>query len=341
MKYDEKAKPDFLDLRFEIKTLGSIPEVLERTEEHTIRLISRFTGTGRLLSPSAINMWLGCRMKFFYRYVNNLKEPETVTADIDPAALGNILHESMRSLYIGYRGQVVTTEIIGFLLKDKKMLLETAGRAISEKFRNGSDARISGNELIVREVLYEYISRILRSDKTIAPFTILNLEDVFSFQIPIVAGGKRISITTGGQVDRIDIISGTTRIVDYKTGTVADSIQFIDDLFTDDRKKEADAWLQTLLYCEAWLVNNPATSVMPSVYKVKKIGRGSMADTLLIKNDHSAEESVTDYSVIRDEFMSGLSEVVNAIFSSDEPFRMTSDSWGKCGYCPYRGLCLR
>ena len=341
MKYDENARPEFQDLRFEIKTLGSIPQQLERTGEHTRRLISRFTGTGRLLSPSAINMWLSCRMKFFYRYVNNLKEPETVTADIDPAALGNILHESMRSLYNDYRGQVVSGEILASMLKDKKLLPEIAGRAISEKFRDGSKTIISGSELIVRDILVEYISRILRSDKALAPFAILNLEDSFSFQLPVVSGEANINITTGGQVDRIDNLRGVTRIVDYKTGAVADSIALIDDLFTEDRKKEADAWLQTLLYCEAWLVNNPGTIVMPSVYKIKKMGRVIIDNSLKLKTDRTAEVSVTDYSAVRTEFMDGLAGVVNTIFSSQEPFTMTSDAWGKCGYCPYKGLCLR
>ena len=46
-----------------------------------------------------------------------------------------------------------------------------------------------------------------------------------------------------------------TRIVDYKTGSVSESINSIDDLFIDDRKKDADGWLQTLLYCEAYLCN--------------------------------------------------------------------------------------
>ena len=195
--------------------------------------------------------------------------------------------------------------------------------------------------MIVRDILVEYISRILRSDKALAPFAILNLEDSFSFQLPVVSGEANINITTGGQVDRIDNLRGVTRIVDYKTGAVADSIALIDDLFTEDRKKEADAWLQTLLYCEAWLVNNPGTIVMPSVYKIKKMGRVSIDNSLKLKTDRTAEVSVTDYSAVRTEFMDGLAGVVNTIFSSQEPFTMTSDAWGKCGYCPYKGLCLR
>ena len=159
--------------------------------------------------------------------------------------------------------------------------------------------------------------------------------------MPVVAGEANLNITTGGQVDRIDNLRGITRIVDYKTGSVADSISLIEDLFTEDRKKEADAWLQTLLYCEAWQVNNPGTIVMPSVYKIRKMGRVIIDDSLKLKTDRTNEVSVTDYSAIRTEFMEGLNGIVKTIFSSQEPFTMTSDAWGKCGYCPYKGLCLR
>ncbi len=104
-----------------------------------------------------------------------------------------------------------------------------------------------------------------------------------------------LPLTTGGQVDRIDSVGGVTRMVDYKTGTVADSIISVSDLFADDRKKEPDAWLQTLLYCEAYLVNNPGSIVRPSVYKIKKIGNGDPEDSLQLKSERISDLIISDY----------------------------------------------
>ena len=70
--------------------------------QNSLHLLFLDKNNGRPLSPSAINMWLSCRMKFFYRYINGLKEPENISTDIDPAMLGNILHEIMRNLYQPY-----------------------------------------------------------------------------------------------------------------------------------------------------------------------------------------------------------------------------------------------
>ncbi|MEI6049986.1 MAG: PD-(D/E)XK nuclease family protein, partial [Bacteroidota bacterium] len=259
MKYETAMKPDFMNLNFEIRTQGSIRECLERTEEHVLQLNSRFPDRSKdsILSPSAINTWLNCRMKFYYRYINRLKEPEKVSTDIDPAMLGNILHEIMRSIYHDYIGQVLTGEMLNSIIRNKQHLASITNAAINNKFKNGRDGLISGNELIVRDVLMAYLLRILHTDKNIAPLTILNLEDSFSFILSTLSNGSQIEILTGGTVDRIDIVNGVTRIVDYKTGTVADMINSSDDLFADDRKKDTDGWLQTLLYCEAYLANKP------------------------------------------------------------------------------------
>ena len=101
MKYNDLLKPDFLDLNFEIKAHLTPGDRIGRSEEHSKQLALLFLdkNNGRLFSPSAINTWLSCRMKFFYRYINGLKEPDNITIDIDPAMLGNILHEIMRNLY--------------------------------------------------------------------------------------------------------------------------------------------------------------------------------------------------------------------------------------------------
>jgi hypothetical protein len=343
MKYETEMKPEFLDLSFEIKTHGSIAERIERTEEHREQLNSQFLErkNGRILSPSAINTWLNCRMKFFYRYVNGLKEPDKVSKDIDPAMLGNILHEIMKSLYQEFKGHILTKDTLDSIIRDRQHLAKVTNEAINEKFNNGKNSLVGGNELIVRDVLMAYLIRILQTDKTLAPIKILDIEETFRFEMNILSNGSGFEILTGGKVDRIDVVNGVTRIVDYKTGTVADMINSTGDLFIDDRKKEPDAWLQTLLYCEAYLGVNPGCVVRPSVYKIRKLTGGLITDKLKVKTYNKNEVVLNDYKIIREEFICGLRECIATIFSSNEPFYMTGDSRGKCSYCTYRSLCMR
>ena len=343
MKYEGSMKPDFMNLNFEIRTHTSIGEGIERTEEHISQLNSQYLNkiNNSVLSPSAINTWLNCRMKFYYRYINRLKERDQVAKDIDPAMLGNILHEMMRSLYQDYTGKVLTGVMLDSFIRNKQLLERVTNNAINEKLNNGKDGIISGNELIVREVLMAYLNRILVTDKKLAPFTILELENSFSFSMSVLSGGSQIEVLTGGKIDRVDLVNGVIRIVDYKTGTVSESINSISELFIDDRKKDSDGWLQTLLYCEAYMAKNKGIVLRPSVYKIKKLGGDSLTDKLRMKTENKGEIVVDDYTLVREEFLRGLKYVISEIFSSEAPFSMTTDIRGKCSYCPYKALCLR
>jgi len=343
MKYDNLLNPDFTDLSFEIKTQSHVSEVLSRSVEHNNILRSRYldANNGRILSPSAINTWLNCRMKFYYQYVNLLKEPDRVVADIDPAMLGNILHDLMRRLYNEYKGRVLSKEVVRGILSNEVLLQNTINESIRVEINNSHEGFISGNELIVRDVLLAYLKKILNTDEKLAPITLLSLEDSFNFKIDANSDGKAIELITGGKVDRIDIVAGVTRIVDYKTGTVAETIHSIADLFEDDRKKDYDGWLQTLLYCEAYLASGQSKSLYPSIYKIKKLTGGVLSDKLKLKMENKTEFTVDDYSIVRDEFLSGLKNVISDIFNINEPFIMTTDLRGKCSFCPYRILCMR
>jgi hypothetical protein len=280
-------------------------------------------------------------MKFYYRYVNGLKEPDKISSDIDPAALGSILHDIMRKIYQSYIGQVISGEILHSILSNNAFLEKTIEESVSENIISGGDGLIRGNILIVKNVLLVYIRRILSCDKNISPFTILALEEPVSFKLGIVTGGKSVELGTGGTVDRIDIVSGVTRIVDYKTGGVAETIDSIGELFSESRKSDTDCWLQTLLYCESYMANNKPLTIRPSVYKIKKMAGRVFSDKLGLKSDRKTDIMVDNYNLVRDDFISGLKGGVEDIFSIEEPFVMTDDLRGKCSYCPFRILCMR
>jgi len=343
MKYEAVLKPDFMDSSFEIKIPGAPGEIINRREEHSKQLASLFLNKDsiRTLSPSAINTWLNCRMKFFFRYVNRLKEPINIFKDIDPAMLGNILHEIMKNIYLQYTGTILTTEMLNSMIRNKQLLAKIINEAVNENYKDGRDDSVSGSELIVREVLMNFLIRILKTDKAIAPISILNLEDSFSFDLTFPSNGSQIGILTGGKIDRIDSVNGVVRIVDYKTGNVSESVKTIDDLFADDRTKDADGWLQTLVYCEAYKAMHPDSVVRPSVYKIKKLDGTLITDKLIIRSGNKNQIVIDNYMTVREEFLRGLGELISIIFSEDEPFVKTSDVRGKCSWCPYKTLCMR
>lgn len=342
MKYEQFLKPAILNLGFDIKTPVSIGSEIEKDFQHLNRLHSLYTKpeSKAVLSPTAINTWLNCRMRFYYTYVCRLKEPEVISDEIDHAVFGQVLHSIMKDIYTVYIKKEVSAGNINSLIKDEGFLLNIIDQAINETYNSDMLRPLSGNDIIIRDILFIYLIKILTTDKTLAPFTILELEKSFNFMIFFASDGETRKIRTGGNIDRIDRHGGRTRIVDYKTGETAQKINSVSDLFRNDRKKELDGWLQTMLYCEAYLAVNPGIVLQPSIYKVKELSADNFSETLKIGEERNSDFRIEDYRSVRDDFLEGLKGVISEIFSPEEPFRMTGN-YSKCGYCPYSGLCQR
>jgi len=342
MKYDNIIRQEVLNLKFDIKSPAAISQEINRTDNHSARLQSLYLdGEDKpVLTPTAVNTWLYCRMMFYYRYVNGLKEPERIPGEIDHPVFGLILHRMMKNVYDDLKGNVVTREFIDSLTGNKEYLQAVTEKAFHDEVNPGIDKITDGNELIIRDILQTYLVRILKADRSITPFALISLETLYVFRTSFVLNGQVRTLRIGGKVDRIDRPGGKTRIVDYKTGEAARKIDSIEDLFRDDRKRDLDGWLQTFIYCEAFLEGYPDLELKPSIYRVREISETSLPDTLKIRSDNNQEVPLEDYRLLRNEFMEGLKNTLATIFNPDEPFTMTG-TFRKCGFCPYRGLCQR
>ncbi|MGB8490452.1 MAG: PD-(D/E)XK nuclease family protein, partial [Bacteroidales bacterium] len=297
MKYEQILKPEVLNLGFVIKAPPAIAPVLERIPLHSQRLGKYYPddGTAASVSPTAINTWLGCRMRFYYRYVSGLKEPEVAPADFNFMKFGKVLHQVMHNIYAPYTGRELTAGILDPLIKEEGFILDMIDSAAAAESSPDLANPSTGNDIIIRDVLLVYVLRVLCADRSVAPFRIIGLEMPVSFEQNVEIAGKPHRLRIGGNIDRIDLNSGVIRIVDYKTGTAASEIESIAGLFDDDREKDTDCWLQTLLYCEAYLASDPHASVRPSVYKVKELSGKSLADKLILKPDRNCGSPVEDY----------------------------------------------
>jgi len=343
MKYEKILRPEYLNLSFDIRSAPHIGTVIERTQRHSDRLFSLYSqevGRGATLSPSAVNTWLNCRMKFYYRYVSGLKESEKTASVADYATFGLILHRLMKNIYIKVLGSEVNFEFFDSVIKNENYLKEVINNAFHEEDNPLIETIPDGNEIIMKDILLFYLVRILKADRSISPFTVSSLEQHFSFSVSLDKVDSHVNIMTGGNVDRIDHQGNNYRVVDYKTGEVARSIKSTEDLFMEDRKKDFDGWLQTLMYCEAFLNSVPDATVRPSIYKIRELSVQNFSDSLRIKPDKNNDILLEDYKDVRNEFLDGLKRTIGVIFNPEEPFIMTEDQ-KKCSYCPFRALCQR
>ena len=343
MMYDPELKPSVSKVDAEVKSQSDVSEVVVRKKEHREILVNNFSSESgnKLLSPTAINMWLHCRMKFFYRYINGLREPDELKTEIDAALLGEILHEVMFRIYSGKEGLIIDKDFINSLINANQKLKDMIATTLSKKLHHRENEPVQGNEIIIGDVINTYLLRILKADLEYAPFSIVDLEKSEMFNIGVVSAGKEINVRVGGVIDRIDISGGLVRVVDYKTGAVSDSVRSIEDLFAENRKKDDDGWLQTLLYCEALVRTRSYTNIRPSVFKIKKSGEGILSDKLMLKADRKTSLPIENYYDIRNDFLACLTDTLQLIFSENEQFIMTDDINRKCRFCCYRKLCMR
>ena len=332
---------DFSALRYTINIPGPAAPAFPKSESDIEKLERTYLEPGlKTLSPSAVNMWLYCRMKFYYRYVCGFKEPEEIVTEIDPALFGEILHSVMERIYAPFRNAILYKSSIYEIEKNNERINLIISEIVNEKFHGGTELSISGNDRMIISILYNYVKMILRYDASFDNLKIIDLERYVESEFTLQFDKRKAGIKIGGIIDRLDQCGTTLRILDYKTGNISMNIHSVESLFDTTDESRNEAWFQVLLYCAVFQAGNGSINLRPSVYALRKLNDPGFSDKLLIKSGRSASEEVSDYRQVHNEIISRLTQVIETIFSKNEPFNMTGHK-RKCSFCPYRQLCGR
>ena len=186
-------------------------------------------------SPSALNYYLDCPLKFYYRYVAGLSAPDEVSAEIDSATFGSIFHYAAEHIYkdLTTHGKVINKEALETLLRNDVKLQDYVDTAFKKLFFNvpqNEKPEYNGVQLINSAVIARYLKQLLQNDLRYAPFTFIASEMEVDEPIDIQTPKGVIKSRIGGIIDRMDSKDGTLRIVDYKTGGDARSEEHTSEL---------------------------------------------------------------------------------------------------------------
>ena len=140
------------------------------------------------LSPSAINTYIRCKLAFYYQYIAHIKEPDPDPETIDNRMFGNIFHRAAYLIYkdITDRSPLVEKTHIQAYLSNRTLLANVVDRA----FEAEQCTPNNGLQIINREVIIQYITKLLKIDQQLCPFSILAMEEEakvytsLSFTIP-------------------------------------------------------------------------------------------------------------------------------------------------------------
>jgi len=341
LKYDERYDTSFLDTRFNILPPTRVKDSIVRTNEVNTTFESVFLADDgvKCLSPSGINTWITCNMKFYYQYIADIKEAEDILEEVDYLAFGNILHHVMREIYEPYIGRVLDAAELKRMQGRNDHIKKMAEQAFRRVFMKNSRGSIKGKNLVITSIIERMTGQIIKADINYAPLEIISLEKKYKGSVSCIVNGIKQEAGIGGTIDRVDRSGGIYRVLDYKSGADDVQIKDLESLFDYDAKDRNCAAFQTLLYCELFIQNTNETELRPSLYPVRKIFSDNFSDTFVIKNG-AGKGNIESYGLVREEFIRGLQKVISDIFDRNREIIMTPDRQ-KCRYCPYNSLCNR
>lgn len=291
------------------------------------------------LSASAINMYLDCRLRFYFRYVAGLKEKEEVVTEIDAMTFGTMLHKAIELLYEPKKGADYRDIDTNEIERLKPLIPKAVDDAIRDFYaaKEEEEVELSGQLHIARAIFIKYLEAILEYDQQNGRFRVLGLEKEYQVGIPVTTSHGLRDVALGGYIDRVDEKEGVIRLIDYKTGKDDKKVVSIASLFNRDDKKRNKAAMQTMLYAYFFQFGNPGNMLplKPGIFNIKEIYNPKFNPFLILDG-----MEVQNYFDFREEFESGLTNLLAEIFDPTTPFSQTGDV-KKCEYCAYKEICGR
>lgn len=280
-------------------------------------------------SPSALNQYRGCPMKFYYEYILSLREKDEVEDDLAQNEVGSIIHKVLETAYSADKGKPVTEKALENILSRLDNLLE---QAISDEYQHGR-SRIGRNhffESVAKSQLTRFLNdekkRIQKGDS----LSIVDTEASVSHTIDIKGNPHFTSASISGVIDRIDICNGRLRIVDYKTGKVADAELTIADA-EPDLMDVPDKWFQVMLY--AWIyyqTEKPRLPLQSGIFPLRNLGADIMPTTWAGADIISPEQIAFFEPLLR--------QLIEDLLNPEIPFTANPES-NLCQVCPFAETC--
>ena len=321
-------------------TVEKTPDVMRRMQS----LFDVRANPKAKFSPSALNYYLDCPLKFYYRYVAGLSAPDEVSAEIDSATFGSIFHYAAEHIYkdLTTHGKVINKEALETLLRNDVKLQDYVDTAFKKLFFNvpqNEKPEYNGVQLINSAVIARYLKQLLQNDLRYAPFTFIASEMEVDEPIDIQTPKGVIKSRIGGIIDRMDSKDGTLRIVDYKTGGDADTPPHVESLFIPD-KKRSNYVFQTFLYAAIMCRKQPTMKIAPALLYIHRAATETYSPVIQMGESRKPKEAVEDFSKYEKEYRERLQGLLEEIFNPEKSFTQT-EIIEKCTYCDFKALCKR
>lgn len=323
----------------QVNTLHDI--TIKKTAESK-KVLNRFTlqaeeAERRELTPSALNDYIDCRLRFYLKHVARLREAEEVEEELDARVFGNLLHDVAHAFYeqlASKRNGEIQPDDLNDSSRQVEALIDQAFVDLYS-LDSKNEVEYEGQRVVVKAIAQEFMAKIIEHDTDFAPFKVLSLEEKHFVEIPI----NDVTVLLGGKIDRIDSKNALVRIIDYKTGKDELIVEGVPSLFARDAKRNKAAF-QTMLYAYLFWKKNKVlgAQVLPGLMNRRNLFEAGFSFGHPIKGQGKSKLAEDPNHFV--EFEKLLQATLIELFDPDRPFDQTSNL-KNCQYCPYKSICRR
>lgn len=282
-------------------------------------------------SPSALNTFRSCSLKYYFKYIARIEEPDPFEENINSAKLGTAIHDTLEELYLPFVGRAL---VESELTERKKLVAEKLQFHFKEQLKTRED--LTGEDLLAFEVAKVYVQRVIKRDieqlKSGNVITIVGLEKELLRDVMVTFGEKKFTVRLKGLADRIDRLSdGTVRVIDYKTGSFRKRFEIKSK--DDFERSDTDNAFQMLTYLYAFAPELSAEKMTATGFYLRSKDIEKPI-TVAIEKQQLYGQQLLDF------YEEALMELVTSLFDDSAAFEQTEDV-KRCEYCDFREVCQR
>jgi len=308
----------------------------------------------RGLSPSALNEYLACSLKFYFSRLARFQENEEVEEALGADGFGTVVHDALEMLLKPF--ELAQRDLTA---ADLPEILRNVPAEVSRQLRQEEQDRQARPDDGLNHVLGQVATRLIRKyleslpgQPGVLPLRIVGQEKPMAATVFADLPGEAapLAVRLFGRADRIDALpDGRRRVVDYKTGLVerrelnlrgtqkplppADTLEKLLSESSSGADKVRQLWLYRFML-ESDALNPAPPGSEAAIMSLRKIDEGLLSAPLDFITEGTGEP----------DFLKASAELVGRlarrILDPAEPIRKTDDL-AKCEYCPYRGICAR
>jgi ATP-dependent helicase/nuclease subunit B len=308
----------------------------------------------RGLSPSALNEYISCTLKFYFSRLARFQENEEVEEALGTDGFGTVVHDSLEQLLKPF--ELAKRDLTA---ADLPELLQKVPAEVQRQLRQEEADRQARPDDGLNHVLGQVAVRLIRKyleslphQPGVLPLRIAAQETAMVATVFAEVPGRATTLPVRilGRADRIDALpDGRRRVVDYKTGlverrelnlrgtqkplTAAETVERLLTESSSGADKVRQLWLYRFML-ESDEFNPAPPGSEAAIMSLRKIDEGLLMAPLDFITEGTGEP----------DFLKASAELVarlaRRVLDPAEAIRKTDDI-AKCEYCPYRGICAR